>query len=203
MMMNKERCIPTATPTAGSFTSEFSTNIKARYQLRDMYGISYDKFIVSATEQKHNDNGFEDFVGLATLLPDTMFLWIGNPANSFRSSNRLNALPENVILTGDMDDRSRTKYFSMSDVYISLSHEESLDPAIIDAVAAGLPLILRDLKRYKYLYFYTYLKGRTISDFVLNINLLKSNPNKKKLWQAKAHKLVDVYCGEARAFVVV
>lgn len=65
----------------------------------------------------------------------------------------------NVWHVGQLPRERVHFYYRAADLYLHPSHQEHAPVAVLEAAAAGLPLVLRDLACYRALYRSSYLTG--------------------------------------------
>jgi glycosyltransferase involved in cell wall biosynthesis len=96
--------------------------------------------------------GLETFVELARRLPDLDFAWFGPLDLSLkgRETTRLieNA-PDNCTFTGFIDDIRGA--YAAGDVFCFPTHEENEGIALLEAMAAGKPVLVRDIETFSWL----------------------------------------------------
>lgn len=109
--------------------------------LRENYKLE-EKFIilgVSAAWQLNDRKGFESYLELSKLLPiDCTIMLIGK-------MNFDGELPMNLISVGSINEKERlSDFYSMSNVYLNLSSEETFGKVSAEALACGTPVIAID-----------------------------------------------------------
>lgn len=96
--------------------------------------------------------GFADFVDVAKLLDDATFVWCGHVApivTGIAVTMRLFRLPKNIVLAGFIrDSKQLAEIYNVSDAFLGLAHEETEGLAVLEALACGTPLVIRDLPAY-------------------------------------------------------
>jgi 1,2-diacylglycerol-3-alpha-glucose alpha-1,2-galactosyltransferase len=110
--------------------------------------------------------GIDEFVETARSLPNTDFVWVGGflfgPLSSERS--RLEAVissaPANLTFTGKISRNMVLKYCAAADIFLLPSRQETFGLAILEAAAAGLPIVLRDIVPYRSIFDDCYLSVR-------------------------------------------
>ncbi|WP_049928580.1 glycosyltransferase family 4 protein [Halopiger goleimassiliensis] len=96
--------------------------------------------------------GLETFVELARRLPDLDFAWFGPLDLSLkgRETTRLiEESPENCTFTGYVDDVRGA--YAAGDVFCFPTHEENEGIALLEAMAAGKPILVRDIETFSWL----------------------------------------------------
>jgi glycosyltransferase involved in cell wall biosynthesis len=130
--------------------------------------------------------GLEAFIETARALPDLDFAWFGflNPTGGTldrllrsRETERLveNA-PENVTFTGYVEDIRGA--YAAGDVFFFPTHNENEGMALLEAMAAGKPPVVRDIETFEWLEDgQDCLKAET--DFVAAIETLR-DPDRRE-----------------------
>jgi len=93
--------------------------------------------------------GLETFVETAHRMPDVDFAWFGHVDRSLkgRETKRLiDEAPSNCTFTGFVDDA-----YAAGDVFCFPTHEENEGIALLEAMAAGKPLVVRDIETFSWL----------------------------------------------------
>lgn len=85
--------------------------------------------------------GIKEFLSVAEALPDIQFILVGPVREDISVQNH----PANVIFTGKVDHEDVKCYLSEADVFLFLSHSEGFSIALLEAMAAGLPIIATDV----------------------------------------------------------
>ena len=96
--------------------------------------------------------GLETFVETAHRMPDVDFAWFGPVDRSLkgRETTRLiDEAPENCTFTGFVDDIRGA--FAAGDVFCFPTHEENEGIALLEAMAAGKPVVVRDIETFSWL----------------------------------------------------
>lgn len=103
--------------------------------------------------------GLEDFVETAREMPDIDFVWFGylNPLGEGSSSilqgrktkKIVDNAPENCTFTGYIDDIRGA--YAAGDIFFFPSRNENEGIALLEAMAAGKPLVIRDIETYSWL----------------------------------------------------
>ncbi|MDR0823595.1 MAG: glycosyltransferase [Prevotella sp.] len=75
---------------------------------------------------------FDLFLGIAAVMPQYAFVWIGN-------KEKIEGLPENVYCLGEM--HSAYSYLKYADVFILPSNYEGLPMSILESLAFGVPIV--------------------------------------------------------------
>ena len=154
-----------------------------RMEVRDLYGVPRDKFVVLGVGQVQTRKGVLDFVETAKRNPEMFFVWaggfsFGKITDGYKELKEIvDNPPSNVKFTGIVKRDKMNDIFNMSDVLFMPSFNELFPMAILEAVNAHKPVLLRDLELYVDILFGKYEKGHDVDDFVLALRKLKDDGN--------------------------
>lgn len=140
-----------------------------------------NKFIILGVASGWSDaKGLDKFIELAKNIPDDMVILL---VGSMRKNVDL---PKNIIHINETHDVNElVEYYSMADVFINLSLEESFGKVTAEALACGTPVILIDSTANPELvgegcgYI---VKGQNLDEI---LNYIKIVQNKSKLHYSK------------------
>ena len=103
--------------------------------------------------------GLETFIETARQLPDLDFAWFGflNPTGgtldrllrSQETERLVEQAPENVTFTGYVEDIRGA--YAAGDVFFFPTHNENEGMALLEAMAAGKPPVVRDIETFEWL----------------------------------------------------
>lgn len=151
-----------------------------REETRAELGIDEDAFVVICAGQVQPRKGVRNFVDAARAMPDVTFVWAGGMpfrrlTAHYREMRRLVAeAPANCRFLGDLPYEEMPRRFAAADCLLFPSSQETFGLAIIEAAAAGLPLVLRDLPTYRPLFGDAYLSGDD-DTFVARLTALRDD----------------------------
>jgi 1,2-diacylglycerol-3-alpha-glucose alpha-1,2-galactosyltransferase len=146
-------------------TSRFKAQPEWRGGLREKLGIAPDAFVVVCAGQVQPRKGVRQFVHMARSMPDVTFVWAGGmpfkllTAHYSEMRRIVATAPSNCLFVGDLPYEEMPRYYAAADCLFFPSLQETFGLAIIEAAAAGLPLVLRDLPNYRALFGDSYLAG--------------------------------------------
>ncbi|MFC6718486.1 glycosyltransferase family 4 protein [Natrialbaceae archaeon GCM10025810] len=96
--------------------------------------------------------GLETFVETARRMPDVDFAWFG-PLDRRLKGRETKALidgsPDNCTFTGYVDDVRGA--YAVGDVFFFPTHEENEGIALLEAMSAGAPVVVRDIETFSWL----------------------------------------------------
>ena len=112
------------------------------YHRDEIYELS-DSFNVTAVCSFNSDEPIEAIFNAAKTLPNIQFYFTGNP--KFLAQDLLEALPENVKLTGFISDSAFGDLLCRSDVVMSLTtRDHTMLRGAWEAIYQGTPVIVSD-----------------------------------------------------------
>lgn len=136
-----------------------------REETRERLGIASDAFVVICAGQVQPRKGIDAFIEAARALPEVTFLWVGGmPFKRLTAHYRgmlhsVASAPSNCRFIGEVPYDEIPRHLAAADCMFFPSWQETFGLAIIEAAAAGLPLVLRDLSTYRPLFDGAYLAG--------------------------------------------
>lgn len=134
-----------------------------REQVRTDLRISPDAFVVICAGQVQPRKGVHAFIEAARAMPDVTFVWVGGmpfkrlTAHYGDMVRTVAEAPSNCRFVGDVPYEEMPRHFAAADCLLFPSRQETFGLAIVEAAAAGLPLVLRDLPTYRPLFGDSYL----------------------------------------------
>lgn len=109
----------------------------SNYEVKKELNIESKYIILGVASSWSNEKGLDQFIKLANQIDDrTVIILIGNIQSNIQ-------LPEKVINIKETHNTKKlVKYYSVSDVFINLSLEESFGKVTAEALACGTPVIV-------------------------------------------------------------
>jgi 1,2-diacylglycerol-3-alpha-glucose alpha-1,2-galactosyltransferase len=144
-------------------TEAFSQLQEDRPALRKKLGWHDERPVVLSVGQVQPRKGVDEFIDVARKMPEANFIWVGGflfgalSADRARLQHVMASAPDNVLFTGPLPRESVFEYYAAADLFTSLSYQETFGLAILEAAAAGLPLVLRDLPLYRFIFDESYI----------------------------------------------
>ena len=135
----------------GVDTSFFKPDPAARAALRSRYGLREDEKIVVSVGHMIARKGLPEFLELARRTPGATFIWFGwtNPKLIPQEINEaIQRAPANVRFPGYVGREELREAYQGADVFAFLSHEETEGIVVLEALACGIPTVLRDIPVY-------------------------------------------------------
>ncbi|MDP4240063.1 MAG: glycosyltransferase family 4 protein [Bacteroidota bacterium] len=139
---------------------------------RELLGIAENEFVILGVGQLQARKGVEDFIDVAAAIPQGRFVWAGGrPFKAMtegisRIDTRIGSASENIQFTGMLDLNVMPLIYAAADAMLFTSYQENCPLAPIEAAACGMPVVFRDIKEYRTLYDYAYLKAESTDEFI-------------------------------------
>jgi 1,2-diacylglycerol-3-alpha-glucose alpha-1,2-galactosyltransferase len=185
---------------------EFRSSPQVKAAIRKKLGISPDKFVVVGCGQVQPRKRVDIYIDLAKRLPDIQFIWLGGMPFKLAAADsghmkhimRAENHPSNMLFTGMVDRKVVADYYRASDMFFLPSVQETFGIVIVEAAAAGLPLLLRDLPQYSDTFGEGYVAGtdKTFEDEILR---LRNDREYYENAKARSGTVAKEYEGQAGA----
>ncbi|SHN30188.1 glycosyltransferase [Gracilibacillus kekensis] len=156
--------------TNGIDTAYFKKTKRGRQRFRKKYDISEEEKVILSVGHYMERKGIIDFVKLAEKMPTYQFIWFGYTNLHLVPTNVKRALQHklpNLHFPGYISRQELSDAYAGSDLFLFLTHEETEGIVLLEALAAKIPILIRDIPIYKEWLQngQTVYKGRTIEDF--------------------------------------
>ena len=138
--------------------SRFYQDEKFRIEGRKRLGIPDDAKVAVSVGQIQPRKGVAEFIESARLCPDVTFVWLGGrpfgglTADVKGLDAKIAAATPNVKFPGTVKLEEMPYYYSAADLFFFPSWQENCALAINEAMACGVPLLLKDNPEYAPLY---------------------------------------------------
>jgi 1,2-diacylglycerol-3-alpha-glucose alpha-1,2-galactosyltransferase len=150
---------------------------------RKRLGIAADAKVAVCVGQVQPRKGVSEFIDAAKLCPDVTFLWYGGrPFGRLTDSvkaldQQIATAPANVRFAGTVTLDDMPYVYSASDLLFFPSWQENCALAINEAMACGIPMLLKDNPEYPPLYgAENYLKASDPAAYAAQIRRLFEDP---------------------------
>ncbi|MDB5178968.1 MAG: group 1 glycosyl transferase [Patescibacteria group bacterium] len=179
-------------------TRDFATTPESRVAAREKLGVTKDAFVVLASGQVQPRKRVDTFVNSARGLPGVRFVWVGGmpfkglAAESGAMTEVMEHHPENVRFTGMLKREEVMRWYQAADLYFLPSIQETFGIVIVEAAAAGLPVLLRDLEQYGDTFGDGYERG-TEETFKAIIEKFWKDRAYYRQWQKAAATIAERY----------
>jgi len=153
--------------------------------------------VILAVGQVQPRKGVKEFIECAEMFPEANFVWIGSflfgPLSAERAQLRqaICGAPSNVTFTGILPRPRVYEHYAAADIFFHPSHHETFGLAILEAAAAGLPILLRDLPLYRDIYGNGYIAAD--GDFAGALRMLIQSRDHRQDLGAKALRVARKY----------
>jgi len=145
-------CRPIYALSNGVDTDFFTPSLARRKVFREKYGVREQEKAVLSVGHYIARKGLVDFVDMARKLPDVRFFWFGYTNLDLVPHEIRQAIadaPSNLVFPGYVcPDELRDAYCGC-DVFAFMSHEETEGIVVLEALACGIPTVVRDIPVYR------------------------------------------------------
>lgn len=151
---------------------KFAPTAERRAAGRRMLGLSDREFVVLGVGQLEGRKGVEDFLDVAEACPDLTFIWVGGrpfglmTEGILKLNKRIANAGAHVRFPGMFDLEQMPLVYNAADMLLFPSYQENCPLVPIEAAAAGLPVIFREIREYDRLYENPYLKAKDTGEFI-------------------------------------
>lgn len=150
--------------TNGVDTTFFHPDPAAGRRFREQRGIPEDAQVVVGVGHYFRRKGIVDFVALARMMPDVQFWWFGHTdlATVTRDvREQVRTAPSNCHFAGFVARNELRDAYCGADLFLFPTYEETEGIALLEALACGVPVLVRDIPIYE-----DWLpEGRTVHKF--------------------------------------
>ncbi len=136
----------------GIDTQFFSPSQKARLRFRSRYHLDENAKVIISVGHFIERKGLPEFVEMARRMPKCTFLWFGHtPLSMVPSAIRqaIETAPANCRFPGFVSQEELRDAYCGADLFAFLSSEETEGIVVLEALACGIPALLRDIPVYK------------------------------------------------------
>ena len=136
----------------GVDTRFFSPDAAGRARFRRARGIAEDARVVIGVGHYVRRKGIIDFVQAARQVPEAEFWWFGHTDLHLVSADVRNAVinaPSNCHFPGFVSRDELADAYRGADLFLFPTHEETEGIALLEALACGIPVLVRDIPIYE------------------------------------------------------
>jgi 1,2-diacylglycerol-3-alpha-glucose alpha-1,2-galactosyltransferase len=166
---------------------------------RKLLGLSDKEFVVLGVGQLEARKGVEDFLDIAAACPDLTFVWVGGrpfgvmTEGIAKLNRRIGAAGAHVKFPGLFDLAQMPSIYNAADMLLFPSYQENCPLVPIEAGAAGLPVIYRDIREYVALYENPYLKAKDTPEFIAMTKRMAADSKFREEGRALMKKLLTQF----------
>ena len=135
----------------GVDTDFFAPDPARRENFRRRWNIPEGQRTVISVGHTIARKGLPEFLDLAARMPSVRFLWFGWTDPHLIPQEVRQAMeqaPENVTFAGFVDRETLREAYCGADVFAFMSHEETEGIVVLEALACGIPTVVRDIPVY-------------------------------------------------------
>jgi len=181
-----------------------------RAQGRKILGLAEGDKVALGVGQVQPRKGIAEFIDTAALCPDVKFFWFGGrPFGSLTDSvkalnAKIAAATPNVKFPGTVNLDAMPALYSAADIFFFPSWQENCALAINEAMACGVPLLLKDNPEYPALYgANNYLKAGTPSAYAASLGRFFAAENIRHDLRAASQEVAKRFSVESYADFLV
>jgi 1,2-diacylglycerol-3-alpha-glucose alpha-1,2-galactosyltransferase len=163
----------------------------SRAVVRSKMNIPDDAFVVIGAGQVQPRKRVDSFFAAAAALPDVHFVWVGGmpfgkiAADSANMADMIDSAPINVHFPGILPLEEMVSYYRAADLFWLPSEQETFGLVVVEAAAAGLPVMVRDIPDYDDTFGAEAIKS-TDENAIELIRKLQSDRPYYQQWQTNA-----------------
>lgn len=176
-------------------TSRYKTLTADKKAAREKLQLAQEQFVVVGNGQIQPRKRFDVFSQMAKDMPSFQFIWVGgipfkNIGADYKTMQKLiDDTPRNLTVTGVIELEEVKTYLQAADVFVLPAEQENHPMAVIEAAAAGLPIVLRDIPEYDDTFSQDMIRCTTQSDFESAIHNLHDDRKLLKKYQEAAKRI--------------
>lgn len=181
-------------------TDYWHTTPEKRAKGREFLGLDQNDFVVLGVGQLQSRKGVEDFMKIAASVPNAKFVWAGGrpfgpmTEGIIRIDKQISKTKgTNIQFTGMVDLEMMKYIYSSADLMLFTSYQENCPLAPIEAAAANLPVVFRDINEYVALYEHKYLKAANTEAFIAYTKKLMDDPEEYQKAKKISEELITQF----------
>ncbi len=186
-------------------SAQFVPERGERASIRGKLSIPDNAFVVIGCGQVQPRKRVDEFVEVARRMPGCHFIWIGGmpfkaaAADAHHMKALMQDKPDNVAFTGTILREHVIDYYKMADAFFLPSMQETFGLVIVEAAAAGLPIVLRDLHQYRQTFGDYYAFANDVAGFMSEIVRLRDDKHYYLHMKEAARGIAERHDGKAGA----
>ena len=179
-------------------TEAFKSSEEMRARARRKQRVGEQEFVVMSCGQVQPRKRIDTFVAQARALPKIRFVWVGGmpfkgiAADQATMSKIMKEHSDNLTFTGIVSRQEVESWYRAADLFFLPSNQETFGLVIVEAAAAGLPILLRDLQQYRQTFSGGYEKG-TDEEFTMIIKRFSQDKVYYSKWKQAAEQIAEKY----------
>jgi 1,2-diacylglycerol-3-alpha-glucose alpha-1,2-galactosyltransferase len=176
-----------------------------RKDIRAQLGIPDDAFMVIGAGQVQPRKRVDSLIEAAAALPDVHFVWLGGmpfgvvAADAAQMKKMMAVKTDNMHFPGIISHQDMVSYYRAADLFWLPSDQETFGLVIVEAAAAGLPILLRQIPDYDETFGQDACYASDHDGFVQQITHLQQDKKAYAYWKTKAKVVADRYDSKAAA----
>lgn len=136
----------------GVDTASFCPDAEKRARFREKYGLAAGEKAVLSVGHYIERKGLLEFVQFARANPQVRFFWFGYTdlhlvPDAVREA--ITSAPENLSFPGYVENDALRDAYCGCDLFLFMSREETEGIVVLEALASGIPVVLRDIPVYE------------------------------------------------------
>lgn len=143
---------PVQAMSNGVDTDFFAPDKTRGAAFREKYGLTDAQKVVVSAGHFMQRKGIFEFIRLAEALPDVQFYWFGYTQPALVPAQVRHAMehaPGNLHFPGFVSQSELRDAYCGADLFCFCSHEETEGIVVLEALACGVPVLLRDIPVYE------------------------------------------------------
>ena len=143
---------PVYSLTNGIDTEFFAPSLKARMRFRTRYRLAENEKVVISAGHFIERKGITAFVEMARRVPECTFIWFGHtPLNLVPAAVKeaIESAPGNCRFPGFVSQAELRDAYCGADLFAFLSSEETEGIVVLEALACGVPVLVKDIPVYR------------------------------------------------------
>lgn len=186
-------------------TERYFTTSAVKRVARENIDIRQDDFLVIGVGQVQPRKGLDVFVKMARALPDVQFIWVGGmPFGKIAADNHamqkiIDTAPPNLRVTGVVPLDKVVQFYQAADLFVLPSRQETFGLVVVEAAAADLPIIVRDIPEYDDTFANDVLRCRTDKEFIKAVTELRTSATAREQWKEKSKQIAKRFDSKVAA----
>lgn len=174
----------------------FAPSAERRAAGRRLLGLDDQEFLVLGVGQIEGRKGVDAFIETAAACRDLSFVWVGGRPFGFltegirRLNRKMASATANLRFAGPFELEQMPLIYAAADVLLFPSFQENCPLAPLEAAAADLPVVFRDIPELSRLYEAPYIKAREVAGLVSLVRRLASEPSFYRYARGLSRRLV-------------